>query len=91
MLPADDWGPSPDRGVPAEMLTCRAIAAAVTDYLEGDLRATDRWLFRAHLALCGDCRRHVRKMRELVLALGRLPAGEVPPELTQTFRVWHRG
>ena len=73
------------------MLTCHEVSAAVTDYLEGALPGSERLLFRLHVALCPDCRRHLGKMRELVLALARLPPGDVPARTLETFRAWRRG
>jgi hypothetical protein len=76
----------------APLLTCREMTELVTDYLEGRLPLLLRLRFRWHLAGCADCRAWLRQMRGTVRLLGRLPAGQMPPqvraELLERFRGW---
>jgi hypothetical protein len=45
------------------MLTCKELVAHSSDYLDGQLNLRGRLAVRAHLALCGHCRRFIRQMR----------------------------
>jgi anti-sigma factor RsiW len=45
------------------MLTCKELVAHSSDYLDGQLNLRGRLAVRAHLALCGHCRRFVSQMR----------------------------
>lgn len=76
----------------AGKLTCKEIAEAVTDYLEGSLSVPDWVRFQMHLGMCLGCRRYLRQMRVTIRTLGTLPAEPVPPavrdELIRRFRSW---
>jgi predicted anti-sigma-YlaC factor YlaD len=55
------------------MLKCVQIVSLTSDYLDGQLRFTDGLSVRAHLALCGNCRRFVRQMRLTLRVLQQMP------------------
>jgi predicted anti-sigma-YlaC factor YlaD len=61
-------------------MTCDAVAARVTDYLEGALSAPDRARFAHHLDGCDDCRAYVAQFAQTLNALGALRADDAPPE-----------
>ena len=76
------------------MLTCREVAALVTDYLEGRLAVSDRLRFRLHVFGCSDCRAFIAQMKATVALTGRTPDVEaelpdhVRDELLGRFRSW---
>lgn len=41
------------------MLTCKELVAHSSDYLDGQLTLRQRLVVRAHLAMCGNCRRFI--------------------------------
>ena len=74
-------------------MTCREFADVVMSYLDGELDATQRRLFEAHLTDCADCVRFLREYRATVYLLGRagqaahaddLPA-EMPEDLVKAI------
>ena len=71
------------------MLSCREINDLITDYLEGRMGLWDRMQFRLHIAMCGSCKLHVEKMRQMIGAMGQIPPKmDVPVELMEQFRNW---
>lgn len=78
----------------AGKLTCKDVAAIITDYLEGAMPFGHRVRFHMHLGLCVGCRNYLRQMRHTIRALGQLPAGPIPPrvreELLVRFRNWKK-
>ena len=72
---------------------CRDIAEIVTSYLEGDLPASLRDRFDAHLAICPDCVMYVDQMRQTIALSGAsaepqaLPA-ELRRNLRRAFEDW---
>ena len=76
------------------MLTCRELTELVTDYLEGQLPLRQRLAFHMHIGMCSHCRRYLKQMRLTVDAMGKLPAVELPQdvsdELLERFRSWKR-
>jgi predicted anti-sigma-YlaC factor YlaD len=78
------------------MLSCRELAALVTEYLEGALSVPDQLRFQLHLGLCADCRAYLRQMKHTVAVLKELPPEEAIPspmreELLSRFRTWKSG
>ena len=55
------------------MLSCKALVACSSDYLDGQLRFTEGLSVRAHLAMCVNCRRFVRQMRLTLRVLQQMP------------------
>ena len=71
------------------LMTCRRVQRLVTDLFEGVTGPITRLRIRVHLLWCGDCRRHVDKMGDLISALGQIPPEtEVPPTVIEHFRKW---
>jgi len=48
----------------AEMITCGELVEFLDDYLDGQLSATQRAAFEAHLTLCPGCRDYLKTYRE---------------------------
>jgi predicted anti-sigma-YlaC factor YlaD len=59
------------------MLKCIEIVALTSDYLDGQLRFSDGLSMRAHLAMCGNCRRFVRQMRLTLRVIQHMPEPQV--------------
>lgn len=78
----------------AGKLTCKDVAAIITDYLEGAMPFGQRVRFHMHLGLCVGCRNYLRQMRHTIRTLGQLPAEPIPPhvreELLVRFRNWKK-
>ena len=55
------------------MMNCRQASDMVTDFLDGALTGGQSLSFRFHVLMCRDCRKHIKKMRQLITALGNLP------------------
>ena len=77
------------------MLTCRELAALITEYLEGSLSVPDTVRFQLHLGLCRNCRAYLRQMKQTAAAVRNLPPEEtLPPnvrdEMLERFRNWKR-
>ena len=68
------------------MLTCREFDEFILDFFENVLPLGQRAKFRAHLALCPDCRRYLTAYRRSV-ALGKavfkLPDDAVGEEIPE--------
>ncbi len=60
------------------MLTCKELVAHSSDYLEGQLTLRQRLAVRAHLAMCGNCRRFIRQMKLTQAVIRQMPEGELP-------------
>jgi anti-sigma factor RsiW len=73
----------------ASRLTCREVAASVTDYLEDALPALAHARVEAHLAACEDCTAYLQQMRATIDVVGRLRDDDVPaPVLDRLVRVF---
>lgn len=74
----------------AGRMTCVEFVELVTDYLEGSMTFWGRIRFHLHLGLCFGCRVHLKRVRQTIQTLGRLPEAPVPPavreELLRRFR-----
>ena len=69
------------------MLTCRDIAAQVTDHVDHKLSCGQRLKYWMHLSMCAVCRRYVRQMRLTRAALcGREEMGRETSLLDETLR-----
>lgn len=60
------------------MLTCKELVAHSSDYLDGQLTLRQRLAVRAHLAMCGNCRRFIRQMKLTQVVIRQMPEGELP-------------
>lgn len=60
------------------MLTCKELVAHSSDYLDGQLTLRERLAMRAHLAMCGNCRRFIRQMKLTQAVIRQMPEGELP-------------
>ncbi len=62
------------------MLTCRAVAAGATDYMERALPAGRRLAVWAHLRICPNCREYLRQLGRTIGLVQRAVAEPPPPE-----------
>lgn len=79
------------RRLRARAVVCQQLVEMVTDYLEGDLKPTERAAVEEHLAGCGHCTGYVeqvRRMLELTADLNRRE--EVPQDLLDTLNARYR-
>ncbi|MFT0625664.1 anti-sigma factor family protein [Ectopseudomonas guguanensis] len=60
------------------MLTCKELVAHSSDYLDGRLTLRQRLAVRAHLAMCGNCRRFIRQMKLTQAVIRQMPEDELP-------------
>ncbi|WP_061240288.1 anti-sigma factor [Ectopseudomonas composti] len=60
------------------MLTCKELVAHSSEYLDGQLTLRQRLAVRAHLAMCGNCRRFIRQMKLTQAVIRQMPEGELP-------------
>ncbi|MBH3338626.1 zf-HC2 domain-containing protein [Pseudomonas mendocina] len=60
------------------MLTCKELVAHSSDYLDGQLTLRQRLAVRAHLAMCGNCRRFIRQMKLTQAVIRQMPDEELP-------------
>ncbi len=60
------------------------IQARLSDYLEGDLPATDSSLVASHLQQCDACARELDALRAMVELLHSLPTPDPPRDLAQS-------
>ncbi|MES2821232.1 MAG: zf-HC2 domain-containing protein [Pseudomonadota bacterium] len=59
------------------MLSCKALVAQSSDYLDGQLKLRQRLSVRTHLAMCANCRRFIRQLRLSQAVLRKLPVEQV--------------
>ncbi|RRV34227.1 anti-sigma factor [Pseudomonas sp. o96-267] len=71
------------------MLTCKELVAHSSDYLDGQLTLRQRLAVRAHLAMCGNCRRFIRQMKLTQAVIRQMPEGELPELDTLAERLAH--
>ena len=60
------------------MLTCKELVAHSSDYLDGQMTLRQRLAVRAHLAMCGNCRRFIRQMKLTQAVIRQMPEEELP-------------
>ncbi|WP_192981183.1 anti-sigma factor family protein [Pseudomonas sp. EggHat1] len=60
------------------MLTCKELVAHSSDYLDGQMTLRQRLAVRAHLAMCGNCRRFIRQMKLTQAVIRQMPEDELP-------------
>lgn len=60
------------------MLTCKELVAHSSDFLDGQLTLRQRLAVRAHLAMCGNCRRFIRQMKLTQAVIRQMPEDELP-------------
>jgi anti-sigma factor RsiW len=67
-------------------MSCREMTHFLGRYLDGDLPAWQRAVFKAHLLLCRDCRRYLRSYKQTIRAARAAypadqagPPSELPP------------
>jgi hypothetical protein len=74
-------------------LSCRSVAAQLTDDEHTHGPPLTRMGIRIHLTLCNGCARYLVQLRAVQAALAALRTGEVATEaklrLGQQFRAWH--
>ncbi|SDW73531.1 zf-HC2 domain-containing protein [Marinobacter mobilis] len=59
------------------MLMCRDLATIASDYLDGELGATDRLSVKVHLMMCRNCRSFIGNLRNSA-ALIRAHSSQTP-------------
>ena len=76
-------------------LSCRSVAAQLTDGEHTHGPPLTRVGIRLHLSFCKDCARYLVQMTAVKAALSALRTGEVAAEtklrLGEQFRAWHAG
>lgn len=60
------------------MLTCKELVAHSSNYLDDQLTLRQRLAVRAHLAMCGNCRRFIRQMKLTQAVIRQMPEEELP-------------
>ena len=60
------------------MLTCKELVAHSSDYLDGQMTLRQSLAVRAHLAMCGNCRRFIRQMKLTQAVIRQMPEDELP-------------
>jgi len=75
-------------------LSCKEIVELVTDYIEGNLPATERVRFEGHLADCTGCTNYLAQMRQTIQLTGQLREENLTTEqrtdLLKLFRDWKK-
>lgn len=66
-------------------ITCADVKAWLPNWLTGELSATDRINFDAHVAQCADCQQEVAATRQLWDGLATVPTPEPGPEIRTRF------
>lgn len=57
------------------MLSCKALVACSSEFLDGELSLGQRMSVRMHLVMCRHCRRFIKQMRLSQAVLRKLPQG----------------
>jgi predicted anti-sigma-YlaC factor YlaD len=63
------------------MLNCREVTERASDYLDRTLPLWQSVSVHLHLLMCQYCRRYVRQLRTLLVALRQMAEIEVPEEM----------
>ncbi|WP_397378139.1 zf-HC2 domain-containing protein [Pseudomonas sp.] len=58
------------------MLSCKALVARSSEFLDGELGIGQRMSVRMHLVMCRHCRRFIKQMRLSQAVLRKLPQGQ---------------
>ena len=79
----------------SDVLSCREMIEAVTDYLDDALPPVERRRFEHHLSFCRGCVAYTDQMRETIRQTGMVTREEsLPPalreEIVARFRTWKR-
>jgi anti-sigma factor ChrR (cupin superfamily) len=62
------------------MLNCREVTEKASDYLEQTLSWQQRLSIRLHLLVCHHCRRYLRQLHAVALAVKQIPTPTVSEE-----------
>lgn len=62
------------------MPTCQEVAAMASDHLDGALPLRRSLAMNAHLALCPNCRRYLRQLRDALRLARAAVAAEPAPD-----------
>lgn len=60
------------------MLSCRELVERSSDFLDAQLPLRQRLAVRAHLAMCGKCRRFIRQMKLTQAVIRQMPEQQLP-------------
>lgn len=69
----------------AHAMSCREMAAYLSDYLDGDLRADLRALIDSHRGDCPPCEAFIRTLARTVEAVRAQPREPLPAGLKQSL------
>lgn len=69
----------------AHSMSCREMAAYLSDYLDGDLRADLRSLIDAHRGDCPPCEAFIRTLARTVEVIRAQPRAPLSPALKQSL------
>jgi anti-sigma factor RsiW len=64
------------------MLKCRDVLALGSAYIDGVQAPGARLALRAHLLMCGHCRRYIRSLRLTAASLSSLPLPATEAQVT---------
>lgn len=75
-------------------MTCKEAVARITDFYEGVLSPSEAQEIQSHLATCDNCHAYFENLRQLAVALGKLPdpaplSAKAKQELLTAFRREH--
>ena len=73
-------------------LVCRDAVALMQDYLDGELKGSDRGRLEQHLAACPHCSEYLAQLRVTIDALGHASADvlsdDALDDLVEIYRRW---
>lgn len=76
----------------SEPVPCGDVVEAVTAYLDGAMKPSDRARFETHLAACPHCSLYLEQIRTTIELTGRLDPDDLSPEareaLDAVFVAW---
>lgn len=61
--------------------TCREAVELMTGYLDGTLRATQRWKLERHLRNCPHCSTYLKQIRQVADAVGQVQPDDLDPHV----------
>ena len=71
------------------MLKCRDVPAEAEALLEGELGLGRRAALRLHLFMCGNCRRYLSNLRQLMVAVPHMHGDASDQEVDQVLKHLH--
>ena len=75
-----------------DKLTCQALCALVTEYIEGALSPSDSEQFEVHMRRCPPCDTYLVQIKRTIEVCGHVDLGVIEPEaraaLLEAFQDW---